>query len=290
MGKLAIVSDLHADINSLDDELLILRQYLVEQKITHLHFAGDLANKVGQALTIVYYFAEKIPTTFHWGNHEMADIQQKTDFEDFPDSHFLNFKAYPLTADTLLVGVNGWYDYSFTPQLEVKEILRKKQVYWYDRWIDRGQTDPAITRKICLRLEAFLKTLPKDQRIIVSTHFVPQEDFIIHFSQKYARWNQLNAFLGSQKIGDVLSHFPNVTQVAFGHTHHRFESRKIGSATYHCRPFGYYYEWDLTHDFTHERNPGTARKIAKRHWQEFIPYKKAHILTEFKKSMVLIDY
>lgn len=290
MGRLAVISDLHADINSFDEELALLRNYLLEEQVDHVHFAGDLANHVSQALTIVDFFTEKIPTTFHWGNHEMADIHQPEDFENFNYPAFLNFKTKDLSEDTLLLAFNGWYDYSFAPQLETKEIQRKKQIYWYDRWINRRKTDRQITDDVCQRLTQALKAIPSHKKIFVSTHFVPQSAFIVHFSNEYARWNQLNAFLGSQQIGDALAEFPNVKQVVFGHTHHRFDQKKIASAYYHCRPIGYYYEWDLTYQFTQEKNPSQARKVARRNWQEFSDYKKQNILTEFKKSVVLLDY
>jgi inhibitor of KinA sporulation pathway (predicted exonuclease) len=98
MNKLAIVTDLHADINHLSIENLAqLRNYLKEQQISHLHLAGDTANKVDRALAVVDFFNEAMPTTFHWGNHEMADITQEQDFEDFANPFFLNFKTLDLS-------------------------------------------------------------------------------------------------------------------------------------------------------------------------------------------------
>lgn len=296
MGKLAVISDLHSDINQLDEELYLMRDYLEKLKVTHVHFAGDVANKVDKVLDIVRFFEQKIPTTFHWGNHEMADINVQTDFEDFKDSRFLNFKTRELSNSTILLGANGWYDYSFVPNADEKEYRRKKKVYWYDRFIDRKGTDPQITEAICQRLRETLITIPSTKNIILSTHFVPKESFIIKHDKKYARWNQLNAFLGSKEFGEVLDEFSNVKQVIFGHTHHRFLQQNLQGATYHCRPFGYYYEWSLTRSFISENglattfNPLKARTLIKHHSHEFKDYKEQHIIKELQKGMVLLDY
>ncbi|MDN6663366.1 MAG: metallophosphoesterase [Tetragenococcus koreensis] len=296
MGKLAVISDLHADINQFNEELYLIRDYLEKLNVTHVHFAGDVANKVAKTLEVVNFFDQKIPTTFHWGNHEMADIDVESDFEDFNDPHFLNFKTQELTKSTVLFGMNGWYDYSFVPHADEKEYRRKKQVYWYDRFIERQGSDPEITAALCYRLQETLSTVPDTKNIILSSHFVPKETFIIKHSEKYARWNQLNAFLGSKEFGEVLDGFSNVKQVVFGHTHHRFTEQKLQQTMYHCRPFGYYYEWFLTRSFiltnhlAETFNPLKARTIVKRYPQAFNEYKKRYILNELQQGMVLLDY
>lgn len=296
MGKLAVISDLHSDINQLDDELYLMRDYLEKLNVTHVHFAGDVANKVDKVLEVVHFFEQKIPTTFHWGNHEMADIDNQADFEDFGDAHFLNFKTKELARSTVLLGVNGWYDYSFVPNADEKEYRRKKQVYWYDRFIDRKGSDPQITDAICQRLKETLTTIPSTKNVILSTHFVPKETFIIEHNKKYARWNQLNAFLGSKEFGRVLDEFSNVKQVVFGHTHHRFSKQNLHDTMYHCRPFGYYYEWNLTRSFISENdlattfNPLKARTLVKHYPQEFKEHKRRNIVYELQQGMVLLDY
>lgn len=57
MGKLAVITDLHADINHFGvKELEKLFNLLKEQDVTRLHFAGDTANKIAQTLTINDFF------------------------------------------------------------------------------------------------------------------------------------------------------------------------------------------------------------------------------------------
>lgn len=54
MGKLAVISDLHVDINKFgESQMNDLWQVLQKKEITRLHLAGDIANKVNQALAVV---------------------------------------------------------------------------------------------------------------------------------------------------------------------------------------------------------------------------------------------
>lgn len=297
MGKLAIISDLHVDINQLDEQLLNrLRGFLLEQKITHLHLAGDTANTHQETLRTVAFFQEKIPTTFHWGNHEMVDLVGESAIEDFSGQGFLNFTTQELSEETVLLGVNGWYDYSYSDSSDEVEIRRLKDLFWYDRKITRVGTDPAISQQINKRLVKTLLTIPKDKKIILSTHFVPKKEFIIQHEGEHVRWNQLNAFLGSESFGKVLDACPQVTDVVFGHTHRRFESKKIGPTWYHCRPFGYYYEWQLTRDFVFENQlvekyrPTKLRSVLRKNQSAFEEYKEQFLLDELQRGITILSY
>ncbi|MDU6524043.1 MAG: metallophosphoesterase, partial [Enterococcus sp.] len=116
MGKLAVITDLHADINHLGTgEFAQLFDLLREQAVTRLHFAGDSANKIQQTLAVNHYFRDQgLPTTFNLGNHEMGNIKGEAMIEHFPDSHFLNLRYLPLNEQIVLLGFNGWYDYGFS--------------------------------------------------------------------------------------------------------------------------------------------------------------------------------
>ena len=297
MGKLAVLTDLHVDINHLEEaELKQFRDELVRQGITHFHLAGDLANKVERAVATAEFFQERIPTTFHWGNHEMADIHDESDFEDFNHPQFLNFDQVELAKDTVLVGVNGWYDYRFSDMEDQKEIVRLKNLFWYDRMIDREGLDPEISQRVSARLEATLQQIPETKNVIVATHFVPREEFIVQHTGKYTRWNHLNAFLGSKMFGESLAKFSNVQQVIFGHTHRRFGTETIEDVVYHCRPFGYFFEWRLTRDFVlgnqlaESFNPTKMRGLLRKNQEAFDAYKKEHLLEEFQRSLTIIPY
>lgn len=298
MGKLAVVSDLHADINRFTTEdLAQLLSVLKEKKADRLHFAGDLANKVEKAQAIVAYFEQYLPTTFNWGNHEMADLTA-AEIEDYPNPAFLNQKALALNQKTVLVGYNGWYDYRFSTLKDKEKIEAIKRLYWYDRVIKREESDQKVDAQLQKRLKKLLDALKKaDRKVILATHFVPKKEFIVYQTDpKLKRWNELNAFLGSEKLGELLDHYDNLEQVVFGHTHRRFDDKKINGTRYSCRPFGYFFEWQLTREFVlenqlvEEYNPMKLRGVLKAHEAQFKEYQKQHLKSEFEQAVTMIDY
>lgn len=201
MGNLAIISDLHVDINKFGEpELMQLWQVLQKHKITRLHLAGDTANKVDRCLAVVEFFANKgLSTTFHFGNHELADVPNEQMMDHFPDPHFLNERYIALNEQTVLLGMNGWYDYQFSELKDYEAIVRMKRLYWYDRFIQRGKTDLEVNAEMLAAAKNLLDQLEaKKLEVILSTHFVPKRAFIMYQSAPYERWNKLNAFLGSE--------------------------------------------------------------------------------------------
>ncbi len=235
MGKLAIISDLHVDINKFgESELMQLWQVLQKHKITRLHLAGDTANKVDRCLAVVEFFVNKgLSTTFHFGNHELADVPNEQMMDHFPDPHFLNERYIALNEQTVLLGMNGWYDYQFSELKDYEAIVRMKRLYWYDRFIQRGKTDLEVNAEMLAAAKNLLDQLEaKKLEVILSTHFVPKRAFIMYQSAPYERWNKLNAFLGSESFGKLLDRYSNIKQVVFGHTHRRFEDQLI-----HRSPF-----------------------------------------------------
>lgn len=299
MSKLAVISDLHADINHFEEtELNILLETLQEKNITRLHFAGDSANKIEQTLSINAYFRKHgLETTFNLGNHEMGSIAGEEMIEHYPDSHFLNLRYLPLNDSTVLLGLNGWYDYQFSDLQDQEKIASMKRLYWYDRVITRSGDDPTVNQRILQQLDSVLQDLANAQyQVILATHFVPQEQFIVRLEGQYQIWNQLNAFLGSASLGKLLNHYDNISDVVFGHTHRRFDARQINGTRYHCRPLGYYYEWRLTRDFVlknqlvEEYNPMKLRGVLRNHRKDFQAYRLEHLKQEFQQAMTVIAY
>lgn len=298
MGNLAIISDLHVDINQFGEaELMLLWEVLQQKKITRLHLAGDTANKVDRCVAVAEFFAERLPTTFHFGNHELADVTGEAMISHFPDVHFLNERYIPLNEKTVLLGINGWYDYQFSEEKDVKKIVRMKRLYWYDRLIERDGTDLEVNDRVVEATRLLLDTLHKKKmNVILSTHFVPKKEFIVYQNAPYERWNQLNAFLGSASFGKLLDQYDNLQQVVFGHTHRRFEDKVLQGTTYSCRPFGYYYEWQLTRDFIDEYqlidryNPMKLRVLLRTYRPEFKEYQLQHLKKEFEQAVTVIAY
>jgi len=268
--RLAILSDLHLDINQLTEtEWVYFIEMLTEKRVDHVHLAGDIANTKQQALAFIEYLSAYFPTTFHWGNHEMADLTE-TEMERFADSRFLNFRFFPLSHKTWLLGINGWYDYTFVKGA-TRDFERLKKLAWYDRFIHRDANDSVVMQRIADQFVAIMRTVPKDKQVIISTHFVPNQAFVQTFSGKYEKWNQINAFLGSPQIGTLAKNFPQVQAIAFGHTHRRFASRQLDGIHYTCRPLGYAYEWQSTRQFmlAHPQRTQLDMPTIKREWQHY---------------------
>lgn len=299
MGKLAIISDLHVDINQLGEwELEQLVEVLQAKKITRVHLAGDTANRVEKLLaTVKTIEASGIPVTYNFGNHEMPSLVGEQEIEEYQEPHFLNQNFLSLNEELVLVAFNGWYDYSYGVESDQAKILAAKNLYWYDRLIDRELDDPKTNDRLLKRLATLLDQLQQqNKQVIIATHFVPKRDFIVYQSGRYERWNQLNAFLGSEKTGELFDQYEHIQQVVFGHTHRLFPAQKINGILYSGRPFGYYYEWQLTREFVLENqlmaafNPLKVRSVLKDHQEEYQAFRKKHLKSEFAKGMTVIDY
>lgn len=299
MGKLAIISDLHVDINQFSEqELLLLIEVLQEKQITHLHLAGDIANHVSRVLEVLAFIrSNHLTVTYNFGNHEMPSLSDPEEIEHYPDRSFLNQQTIKLNEKLVLLAFNGWYDYSFSDERDDKKILAAKNLYWYDRFIHRGASDPIINQEILEKLRAVLDQLAMEEKqVVIATHFVPKQEFIVYQKGKYKRWNELNAFLGSEKTGELLDQYANIQQVVFGHTHRRFDEQTINGTIYSCRPLGYYFEWQLTRTFilsqklAEQFNPMKTRGILKANKEAFREFRKLHLKEEFARGMTIVDY
>lgn len=255
MGKLAIISDLHVDINKFTlHDLLAIGTYIKDAGATKLHIAGDITNHFSrEGNEIIQTLNSILPTTFNFGNHDMLDTNN---IENNKTPGFLNFTPLNLNSDTVLLPFNGWYDYGFArgetdEQPPDKIVADYKNKYWIDKFIKRSESDPVISQKQAMHLTSLLDDFQKqNKRVIIATHFVPRQEFIMYpapFDRKAVTWRALGGVLGSKKIGDVISNYSETaTDVVFGHIHARDGVKNINNINWHCRPIGYRYEWSFT--------------------------------------------
>lgn len=284
MTKLAIMSDLHIDINQFGDfETKTLIQTLKGQEVSHLHLAGDISN---------HYFEKTIPfldtmanhfdLSYNLGNHDMLDLKEAS----------IDKMDFQLTAigNKELLSFHGWYDYSFSDEA-LDKILKRKQTFWFDRRLERSLSDPQLTDQILEKLDHTLAGLDKEG-LILAMHFVPHQDF----TMTHERFAPFNAFLGSQRFHELfVSH--GVKDVVFGHAHRSYKDQTIDGVTYHSRPLGYIREWDLTIDFVSNHpwlNPTGTWNLSKRYNlvkanPDYQAYKKAQLSQEFLNSMTLFE-
>lgn len=284
MTKLAIMSDLHIDLNHFGPfENRTLLDTLKSQQVSHLHIAGDLANHYElDALPFLQELSQELNVTHNLGNHDMLDLSEV-------EIQALDFQLHTFGQRQLLA-FHGWYDYSFSDE-SLDRILKRKQQLWFDRRLERPASDPELCQTTLTRLETELKQLDTDQ-LIVAMHFVPHQDF----TMTHERFAPFNAYLGSQAFHDLFVRY-GVGDVVFGHAHRSYGDVTIDGVTYHSRPLGYRREWDLTIDFVSkhpEYNPTGTWNLSKRYnlvkkRPDFQKHVKKELANEFLNSMTIFD-
>ncbi len=250
------MSDLHIDSNDFgQDEFETLVQVLRDQQIDHLHIAGDISNDFSE---ISLPFLEKLQSytavSINLGNHDMLKrTEEEIENYDFQVQTFGN---------THLVILAGWYDYSFAPQMTVEQHIAKKNLYWFDRKLNRPLPDPDLTKQILNKPDALLAKLDSDT--IVAMHFVPHSNFLID----HPYFQAFNGFLGSGKFHHLFVKH-GVAHVYFGHLHRRYPATTVDGVIYHARPLGYRREWQMVSDFYE-------------HFSQFSDYNTYHLTKHYR--------
>ena len=239
MKTLAILSDLHLDVNQFDAQYeAILIQTLLAESITDVHIAGDISNHFEEiSKPFLTRLSQYFTVSYNLGNHDMLGMTA-----DDIVTH--DFKMRPIGSKHLL-SFAGWYDYSFTPDTSYQQNLRTKNTLWFDRKRKRGLDDPSLTQQSLSQLNDVLTALTSAEKetLIIAMHFVPEQAFLMN----HPKFVKFNAFLGSQRFHELfLAH--GIKDVVFGH-HHRSFDRYVDGIHYHSHPLGYKREWLITHDY-----------------------------------------
>jgi len=152
----------------------------------------------------------------------------------------------------------GWYDYSFA-QKElgiprrfyeskispgVAQRLEQFAHLWgddvperarglYARWNDGvhvklGMSDEQFLAALLGRLEEQLAALARVATVIAAVHCLPFAQLLP--PSHNAQWDFAKAYLGSEKIGQLLLKYPNVLRVYCGHSHFPARAR-VGHIT-----------------------------------------------------------
>lgn len=290
MAKLALISDFHMDGNHFSEEdLAIFSELLREEKISHLHFAGDISNDLHHISLPFLESLGDFEVSYNLGNHDMVGLYE----EEISES---DFKIHCF-GKTALLSFHGWYDYGFMENPQLSKIIAFKNSFYFDRKVHRENDDIKTTDIIIEKLEQILTELSAQnpEEIIIATHFVPEQSFIIN--TRYEKFARFNAYLGSPRFHETFKKFPLVKDVVFGHIHHRSDPRKIDGIRYHARPLGYRYEWQMMQDFLRER---PEHRIAQGYrlrrqyraieelgdWQEF---RQKNLKREFLSALTIFD-
>lgn len=262
--KIGSLSDIHYDINRVDKE--VIKELLVDvceaNKLDYLLIAGDLSQSIYTTDDILEDVQDVVKTEVYFvaGNHERYQgCLSFEEIEGFKSDRYINNKVVEIEdSNYVILGYNGWYDYSFKEDESVSDeyIYENKSSIWNDP-LDFDYNDVEANDIVIKNLENTLGSI-KGKKVIVLTHFIPKKEFVMT-KPGNLRWNQGNAFMGSEKFGEMFERFnemkkSRITDVIFGHSHKDFGAdNKINNIYYHCRPIGYRVsgEWE-THQISDE--------------------------------------
>ena len=225
---------------------------------------GDTAVADGDALErCLSLFRFPGPKLFVAGNHELW-THGPDSYAAFTDDLPRRIRALgwqwletePFARDGLaIVGSVGWYDYSFAqPDLGIPRRFYARKVSpgaarrlsefadlfdsaddippharevvarWNDgRFVKLPFTDDAFVEQIVDRLETQLAALAGASRIVATIHHLPFRELLP--PPGGAQWDFVKAYLGSERLGQTLRRYPNVTDVFCGHSHFPAEAR-----------------------------------------------------------------
>ncbi|HWE96194.1 MAG TPA: metallophosphoesterase [Tepidisphaeraceae bacterium] len=180
-------------------------------------------------------------------------------------------EAEPFVAgDVAIVGSLGWYDYSFAqPGLGIPRRFYEHKVSpgaaeryaefahlfertddipphareiiarWNDgKFAKLGMADEQFLGGMLGRLERQLESVGRARHVIAAVHHLPFRELLP--SPRNAQWDFAKAYLGSERIGEMLLRFPNVRHVYCGHSHLAVEA-KVGNL--HAINIGSGYRW-----------------------------------------------
>ena len=240
---------------------------------------GDTAAADGDALErCLSRFKFSGPRLFVAGNHELwtaRDDSHTVYAEELPRRvralgwHWLESEPF-VAGDIAIVGSVGWYDYSFAqpglgiphrfyerkispgaaeryeefaslfqPGDDLTPTARQIVARWNDgRHVKLHRPDHVFLAELLAVLESQLAALHTVRKVVAAIHHLPFRELLPppHNSQ----WDFAKAYLGSERIGELLLRFPNVGYVLCGHSHLALET-KIHSI--HAINIGSGYRW-----------------------------------------------
>ncbi|WP_179394880.1 metallophosphoesterase [Lacticaseibacillus absianus] len=251
--KIAFSVDNHIDVNKLDPLEVAERQaaYLTAQGIAVYVNAGDTFNDFTKTLAFFESLQRQAPATtvrFLAGNHDLVNGISYAEAQSPVSPLYLHEKMVALPGtDTVVIGNNGWYDYSLAPADAGKtaaDYAQWKRAYWIDRGIDQPVSDGDRMARVLATTQAAV-TAAAGKRVLYATHFVPTPQMMV-YAPDHPHWQMATALMGSRHLGNLLVR-TGVRDVVFGHLHKRQPPLTVDQTTFHHQPMGYglrrLYEW-----------------------------------------------
>ena len=259
MVRVALISDLHFDVNQTDPRAMVPRQvaYLKQQRVGVYLIAGDLTNHFAQSVEIAEDLQRQLAPAqvrFVAGNHDMLHDVTESALETPLTPTYLHHQWLDLPdTDWRILGNNGWYDYGFADNLTGRNFLAWKNAFWVDGSIPQDLSDAQRFERVYAQLTAQLDQAQQlGKKVLVMTHFVPRREFIL-YTQDNRFWNMANALMGSPRLGELFAEY-HVAAVQFGHLHRHYWPQHLGATWYYNQALGYHNrrinEWETLDYFT----------------------------------------
>ncbi len=264
--KIAYSSDLHMDV-SIHHPPIVRRmaEIMADAAPDVVILAGDVSNSLKIMESVLSYFSRIEATKlFVPGNHDLW-FEPGAGFGEGSDSGekyaslvpalcermgFIDIGQGPFYVQNVaFVGSIGWYDYSFAdPRLKISKEEYQRGIYeeqlWWDskmiswcrfpRADEEGLSDEEICNGMVKKLDAHLSEAEKHvDRIVTVVHTCPFVELFPRSDPPYF----LDAYTGSEKIGDVLQKHPKVEICITGHKHQNGDW-EIGGLRVHRRILG----------------------------------------------------
>lgn len=251
MSMLYVTSDLHFGHSSEGNRAIeSLARWLKEhcQPEDVLLLGGDLSNDDDGIRSCLRLFrnveARKAAIA---GNHDVWVSAEADSWERFlhtadlfEQEGFHPLEREPLiVGDVAYVGTMGWYDYSFREHIDIALEWYRSKVFpgdhepiWSDaayvRW---NHSDAEVAALLAEKFARHLDEVRDAPAVVPILHHLPTRNLL--FRPRFLvprRWRFANAFLGSERFGDIIASRSNIRTAFCGHSHMQRAAR-IGRAT-----------------------------------------------------------
>jgi 3',5'-cyclic AMP phosphodiesterase CpdA len=239
-----ITSDLHYGANKRGDLATArLAQHALEHPADALLIGGDIGEGVENIARCLALFQgfEGLKLAVP-GNHDVWTKDEDhaphdaswTLHEEVLPQVFAQHGFHPLhlsparLGGLVFVGSMGWYDYSFRDDIGIDlPHYQSKTPPWslWPIWNDARYArfpfdDPALVELLHERLRAQLDHLDPAAQVVALVHHVVTKELLVHPRWMVPKeWRYANAFLGAERLGELLTGDPRVSQVFCGHIH-----------------------------------------------------------------------
>ncbi len=244
--KIIATSDIHYDLSLAEDlnhEIMLLLDSIKSENPDVLIIAGDMVGLGWRKLKdCLHLFAEVAPQRMvTFGNHEYWSSDQNTyehleELETIIEEsgfHLLD-KNPKIIGNTGFVGNCSWYDYSFAeeslfPASYYERKTFHEHVVWNDALFVRlKKSDPDYAHELVKKLEDDIRNIERDVETIVAvTHHIGFQEMIRQTKHRDV-WNFTTAFMGTDKLGEMLLKYSKVKYHVCGHTHYPSKVEKNG--------------------------------------------------------------